>query len=93
MSERLPGPEVAVNARAPFQLAPSTMPMAASSSFGLDEARSSSCPSRIGPELVREGLVRVMTDVEGVIGYHAAHGGAREHAAERPAAVLPSMRM
>ena len=28
----MPGPDVEVNARAPFQLAPITMPMAASSS-------------------------------------------------------------
>src|ERR1700742_735265 len=67
----MPGPEVAVKARAPFQAAPMTMPMEASSSSACTIAYlaflvSGSCRSRL------QWLVKASaSDEEGVIGYHA----------------------
>ena len=68
----MPGPEVAVKARAPFQAAPMTMPIAASSSsawmiakrfFLLSGSRRSrwQCPENASA-----------SEEDGVIGYHAA---------------------
>ncbi len=81
MSDR-PGPEVAVNARAPFQLAPNTMPMAASSSsawmnakFFLPVAGSTRSRSANSLERVHERGGR-RDRIPG------AHRGAGEHAAK-----------
>src|SRR5438552_17888423 len=72
----MPGPEVAVKARAPFQAAPITMPIDASSSSPCTIAYFAlpvlgSCRSFL------QWLVKASaTDDDGVIGYHA-HAGAR----------------
>ena len=69
MSE-MPGPEVAVNARAPFHPPPMATPMAASSS--------SACtmPNSRRPSLVTRRRLACRSkasasEVDGVIGYHA----------------------
>src|SRR3954471_17761911 len=67
----MPGPDVAVKARAPFQAAPMTMPIEASSSSACTMAYlalpgAGSCRSRL------QWLVNASaSDDEGVIGYHA----------------------
>ena len=50
----MPGPEVAVKARAPFQPAPTTMPIEASSSLGLHDGVVLATGGRIDAELVAE---------------------------------------
>jgi hypothetical protein len=70
MSER-PGPDVAVNARAPFQLAPSTMPMAASSSSAWMNAKFFLPVKGSVRNLSANILYASMSEVDGVIGYHA----------------------
>src|SRR6185503_17069911 len=88
----MPGPEVAVNDRAPFQEAPITMPMDASSSSPCTMAYfalpvSGSCRSFL------QWLVKASaTDDDGVIGYQA-QTVAPPYTAPSAAALLPSMKM
>src|SRR5258705_9597869 len=90
--KEMPGPEVAVKARAPFQEAPITMPMDASSSSPCTIAYfalpvSGSCRSFL------QWLVKTSpTDHDGVIGYQAQAVGP-PYTAPRAAALLPSMKM
>ena len=89
MSE-MPGPDVDVNARAPDQFAPSTMPIAASSSSActmqklfLPVSGSLRCTAQ-NPRKAS------MSDVDGVMGYQAATvAPAYTHPSAR--AVLPSI--
>src|SRR5277367_6415417 len=88
----MPGPEVAVKARAPFQEAPMTMPIEANSSSPCTIAYlawrvSGSWRSRL------QWLVKASaSDDDGVIGYHA-HTVAPPYTAPSAAALLPSMKM
>ena len=67
----MPGPEVAVNARAPFQPAPMTMPMEASSSSPWTMAYLAFLLS-VSMRSRRQWLVKASaSEEEGVIGYHA----------------------
>ena len=91
MSE-MPGPEVAVKARAPFHMAPITMPMAASSSSAWMKAkflRPVSLSTRIRSQNI---LKASMSEVDGVIGYQAATV-APANTQPSAAAVLPSIMM
>ena len=65
-----PGPLVAVKARAPFQPAPITMPMAASSSSACSMAklRVPSLPTRNWLQYLSNASAK---EVDGVMGYHA----------------------
>src|SRR5688572_9374219 len=86
----MPGPEVAVKARAPFQDAPSTMPMAASSSSAWMKANDFLPVAGSTRQRSANALYASITDVEGVIGYHAATVvPAKRHPSA--AAVLPSI--
>src|SRR5207237_9267081 len=91
ISER-PGPDVAVKARAPFQPAPTTMPIEAISSSPWTMAYfaffvSGSWRSRL------QWLVKASaSDDDGVIGYQA-HTVAPPYTAPSAAAELPSMKM
>src|SRR3954468_15162991 len=87
-----PGPDVAVNERAPFQLAPSTMPMAASSSSAWMNAKFFLPVSGSTRSLSAKLLKASINDVDGVIGYHAATV-APANTQPSPAAVLPSIMM
>ena len=88
----MPGPEVAVKARAPFQDAPITMPIEASSSSPWTMAYlaflvSGSWRSRL------QWLVKASaSDDDGVIGYQA-QTVAPPYTAPSAAALLPSMKM
>src|SRR5262245_13407560 len=88
----MPGPDVAVKAREPFQAAPITMPMEASSSSAWMIATllflvSGSIRSR------RQWLVKASaSDDDGVIGYQA-QTVAPPYTAPSAAAELPSMKM
>src|SRR6202022_5164915 len=88
----MPGPEVAVKARAPFQDAPITMPIEASSSSPCTMAYLAfpvlgSCRSFL------QWLVKASASEEdGVIGYQA-QTVAPPYTAPRAAALLPSMKM
>src|SRR5438132_14049781 len=90
--KEMPGPEVAVKARAPFQEAPITMPMDASSSSPCTIAYfalpvSGSCRSFL------QWLVKASaTEDGGVIGYQAQRV-APAYTAPSAAALLPSMKM
>src|SRR5580692_860936 len=90
--KEMPGPEVAVKARAPFQDAPITMPMEASSSSPCTIAYlalpvAGSCRSFL------QWLAKASaSDDDGVIGYHA-QTVAPPYTAPRAAALLPSMKM
>ena len=67
----MPGPEVAVKARAPFHAAPITMPMDASSSSACTIAyllRPVARSTRYRPQYFWKASA---TEVDGVIGYHA----------------------
>src|SRR3954470_9801921 len=87
-----PGPEVAVNARAPFQPAPTTMP--------IDAISSSACTMayRFWPvegstlNLPQYFWKASATDDEGVIGYQAATV-APPYTHPRAAALLPSTKI
>jgi hypothetical protein len=87
-----PGPDVAVKARAPFQLAPSTMPMAASSSSAWMNAKFFLPLSGSTRSLSANPLNASITEVDGVMGYHAATV-APAYTQPSPAAVLPSIMM
>src|SRR5258705_12575379 len=88
----MPGPEVAVKARAPFQDAPITMPMEASSSSPWTMAYFAwpvfgSCRSFL------QWLPKASaSDDDGVIGYQA-QTVAPPYTAPSAAALLPSMKM
>ena len=85
----MPGPEVAVIARAPAQPAPSTMPMAASSSSACTTAKVA-LPSGVTRSFFSRSVVASTTEVEGVIGYHATTVTPAK-TAPMPQAALPSM--
>src|SRR5262245_53288197 len=91
MSE-MPGPDVEVNARAPFQFAPSTMPMADSSSSACRMQKlflPVSGSLRCAEQKPRKAS---MSDVDGVMGYQAATV-APAYMQPSASAVLPSMRI
>ena len=67
----MPGPEVAVKARAPFQVAPITMPIAASSSSAWMNDVVLAAGRRIDPQRSQKPLKASISEVEGVIGYQA----------------------
>jgi hypothetical protein len=91
MSE-MPGPEVAVKARAPFHIAPITMPIAASSSSAWMKAKFLAPVSRSTRMRSANILNASINEVDGVIGYHAATvAPANTHPSA--AAVLPSIMM
>src|SRR5881394_4185015 len=91
MSET-PGPEVQVNARAPFQAAPITMPIEASSSSACTIAYRA-LPLAASVRNFRQWRANASAiDDEGVIGYHAATV-APPYTAPSAAALLPSMKM
>ena len=91
MSE-MPGPEVAVKARAPFHIAPITMPIAASSSSAWMKAKFLRPLSRSTRMRSANILNASINEVDGVIGYHAATvAPANTHPSA--AAVLPSIMM
>ena len=81
-----------MNARAPFQLAPNTMPMAASSSSAWMNAKFFLPVAGSTRSLSANILNASMSEVDGVIGYHAPTV-APANTQPSPAAVLPSMRM
>src|SRR5512139_2390565 len=66
-----PGPEVAVNARAPFQPAPMTMPMDASSSSACTIANLLRPVERSTRYRLQYFWNASATEVDGVIGYQA----------------------
>src|SRR5450755_2629157 len=89
MSE-MPGPDVDVKARAPFQFAPSTMPMAASSSSACTMQKlflPVSGSLRYSAQKPRKAS---MSDVDGVMGYQAATV-APAYTHPSASAVLPSI--
>lgn len=88
----MPGPDVAVKERAPFHEAPSTMPIAASSSSAWMKAKFLRPVAGSTRHLSQNALKASISEVDGVIGYHAATV-APAYIAPRPAAVLPSIRM
>src|SRR5438309_8359164 len=67
----MPGPEVAVKARAPFQPAPMTMPIEASSSSACTMAYLAFCESLSTRNLAQCRVKASATEEEGVIGYQA----------------------
>ena len=86
----MPGPLVGVKARAPFHIAPMTAPIAASSSshWTITKLRSPVCGST--RHFWQKLLNASMTDVDGVIGYHAPTV-APAYMQPSAAAVLPSI--
>ena len=81
-----------MNERAPFQLAPSTMPMAESSSSAWITAKLFLPVSGSTRSFWQTLLNASISDVEGVIGYHGATV-APAYTQPRAAAVLPSIMM
>ena len=67
----MPGPDVAVKARAPFQPAPTTIPIEASSSSAWTTAARSRPVSGSVRNLPTYFWKASATDDDGVIGYHA----------------------
>jgi hypothetical protein len=67
----MPGPAVGVNARAPAHEAPITMPMAASSSSACRIAKRFFFVSGSRRYFRQKPLNASISDVAGVIGYHA----------------------
>ncbi len=67
----MPGPLVGVNARAPFQVAPSTMPIADSSSSACSTAKLFLPVSGSTRRRAQKPLNASISEVEGVIGYQA----------------------
>src|SRR6185369_2881821 len=88
----MPGPEVEVKARAPFQDAPITMPMAPSSSSACRMQKLLSPVAGSLRYFSQNSLKASMQDVEGVMGYHAATV-APAYTQPSAAAVLPSIRI
>src|SRR5262249_23029737 len=91
MSE-MPGPEVQVNARAPFQEAPITMPMDASSSSAWMMAWRALRLSQSGRSRGQWRLKASASEDEGVIGYQAATV-APPYTQPSAAALLPSRKI
>ena len=88
----MPGPEVAVNARAPFQAAPITMPIEASSSSAWTIAYLCR-PVAGSTRSLRQCLANASaSDDDGVIGYHA-QTVAPPYTQPSAAALLPSMKI
>src|SRR3974390_2327855 len=88
----MPGPEVAVNARAPFQPAPITMPIEASSSSAWTMAYLAS-PVLGSTRILAQWRVKASaSEEEGVIGYQA-QTVAPPYTAPSAAAELPSIKM
>ena len=85
----MPGPEVEVMERAPAQPAPSTMPMAASSSSAWTTAKVA-LPSGVTRNFLSRSVVASITEVDGVMGYHATTVTPAK-TAPMPQAALPSM--
>ena len=91
MSE-MPGPDVAVKARAPFHMAPITMPTAASSSSAWMKAKFLR-PVCLSTRMRSANILNAsMSEVDGVIGYQAATV-APAKMQPSAAAVLPSIMM
>src|SRR3954453_19507499 len=88
----MPGSEVAVNARAPFQPAPATMPMEAISSSAWMMANLFLPVSLSTLNLEQYRWNASASEDEGVIGYHA-HTVAPPYTQPSAAAALPSMKM
>jgi Na+-transporting NADH:ubiquinone oxidoreductase subunit NqrF len=88
----MPGPEVAVKARAPFQAAPITMPIEASSSSAWTMANLFSFVSGSTRSFLQWLVKASATEEDGVIGYHA-QTVAPPYTAPSAAALLPSMKM
>ena len=88
----MPGPEVGVNARAPAQPAPITMPMAASSSSAWRIAKRFFLVSGSWRYFWQKPRKASISDVDGVIGYQAPTV-APAYRQPSAAAVLPSMRI
>src|SRR5579871_6116895 len=91
MSE-IPGPDVDVKARAPFQEAPMTIPMAPSSSSACRMQKLLFPVSGSLRYFSQNSLKASMQDVDGVIGYQAATV-APAYTQPSAAAVLPSIRI
>ena len=89
----MPGPLVAVKARAPFQFAPITMPIAASSSSAWITAKLLLPVSRIDAQLRAEALERVHQRRRRRDRIPRDRRSRRRTRAPRPAAVLPSIMM
>ena len=85
----MPGPEVEVIDRAPAQPAPSTMPIAASSSSACTTANVA-LPSGVTRNFLSRSVVASISDVDGVMGYHATTV-TPANTAPMPQAALPSM--
>src|SRR5512138_921325 len=88
----MPGPAVGVNARAPAQDAPITIPTAASSSSACRMANRFRLVSGSRRYFRQKPLKASITDVAGVIGYHAPTV-APAYRQPSAAAVLPSIRI
>ena len=88
----MPGPEVAVKARAPFHMAPITMPIAASSSSAWMKAKFLR-PVCLSTRMRSQNILKAsISEVDGVIGYQAATV-APAYTHPSAAAVLPSIMM
>src|SRR5579863_7062933 len=88
----MPGPLVAVNARAPFHAAPLTMPMDASSASACAMAHLFVLVAGSTRERVHQRVTAWASDDDGVIGYHA-QTVAPPDTAPNAAAALPSTKM
>src|SRR6185503_20845973 len=88
----MPGPDVAVKARAPFQAAPITMPIEASSSSAWMIAYFACLVVGSTRNFAQWRVNASARDEEGVIGYQA-HTVAPPYMAPSAAAELPSMKM
>src|SRR6187397_342231 len=87
-----PGPEVVVNARAPFQPAPTTMPMEAISSSAWITANLFLPEAASTRSFMQYFWNASASEDEGVIGYHA-HTVAPPYTQPSAAAVFPSTKM
>ena len=67
----MPGPEVAVNARAPFQPAPIDHADRGELVLGLDDGEAVLAGRRVDAELLQYLMNASASDDDGVIGYHA----------------------
>src|SRR5476649_969478 len=88
----MPGPEVAVKARAPFHPAPTTMPIEASSSSACTMANLFLPVSLSTRSLAQYFWKASASDEDGVIGYQA-QTVAPPYTQPSAAAALPSMKM
>src|SRR5271168_536991 len=88
----MPGPEVAVNARAPFQPAPITMPIEASSSSACTMANLFFLLAASTRSRLQWRVKASASDDDGVIGYQA-QTVAPPYTAPSAAAALPSTKI